>query len=81
MKKFEISWIPRGKFLVYFEYSFWFLPIYTNGVLALYTQYLREFGEKLNHRHITPVGFEPTTFAILEQCHLLNSLFWLWMKN
>ena len=37
-------------------------------VIALDTQYLPEFCEK-NHRHITQVGFEPTTFAILEQCH------------
>ena len=31
----------------------------------MYTQYLPEFCKK-NHRHITRVGFEHKTFAILE---------------
>ena len=38
-----------------------------NNILALYTQYLPNFcEEKKNLR--TRVEFEPTTFAILEQC-------------
>ena len=32
---------------------------------ALYTQCLPEFCKKKNHRHITRVGFEPMTFAIV----------------
>ena len=35
-------------------------------MLALYTQYITKLCVK-DHRHITWVRFEPTTFAILEQ--------------
>ena len=42
------------------------LPIHTDE-LALYTQYFPESCEQ-NHRHITRVGFQPTTFVTLEQC-------------
>ena len=36
--------------------------------VVLYTQYFPESCKKKIHRHSTRVGFEPTTFAILEQC-------------
>ena len=37
-------------------------------VLALYTQYFPELSKKKSRGHNTRVGFEPMTFAILEQC-------------
>ena len=37
-------------------------------MLPLITHYLPEICEQI-HRHITRVGFEPMTFAILEQCY------------
>ncbi len=39
----------------------------TNMCQALITLYFPRILSKKIHRHITQVGFEPTTFAILEQ--------------
>ena len=47
--------------------SFWFVPIYTDVcqhcILSTYQSSVKKI-----HRLITRVGFEPTTFASLEQC-------------
>ena len=44
-----------------------FYPYVHQCMTALYTRYFPESCEH-SHRHITRVGFEPTTLAILEQC-------------
>ena len=67
-----LIYVPWIVYNLYFHIYVWFYP-YT--LLALYTQYLHKLCEQ-NHRHITRVGFEPTTLAILEQC-LINKSFHL----
>ena len=67
VKKIKITTLVRISANVQFVFNPYTLT--TSVVSSLYTQYLPELSGNKNHRHITWVGFEPTTLAILEQCH------------
>ena len=49
------------------QYQLW-LTLYTDVCKHCIYQHFPEFYVDKNHRHSTRVGFEPTTFALLEHC-------------